>query len=269
MNMFDNLIPAIIVLTCIILALLYWRGRRSGWQTTIHRRRRRAVRTLGEEGENAVFACLRHLPEEFDVFNDVVFQHEGSSTQIDHIVISRYGLYVIETKNMAGPIYGSENNEFWSEFLPRTRHSNKEYRFRNPLWQNEGHIKALRAVLQDTEVPIYGIIVFPVGTELNVNTTKKVTTWDQLYHTIIRYDEPVMDDVSVAKYSALIGEANVISPIARENHIQIARENKSRRNQMVANGKCPRCGGLLVEKDGPYGRFLGCSNYPKCKYTLK
>ena len=267
--MFDNIIPAVVLGVCVVLALLYWRGQRGESQTSTYRGRRHAAGALGDEGENVVSARLRKLPEEYDVFNDVVFQHEGRSTQIDHVVVSRYGLYVIETKNMAGPIYGSENSEFWSEYLPETRRSKREYRFRNPIWQNEGHIKALRAVLQDTEVPVYGIVVFPAGTELNVNTKKKVTTWDQLYHTITRYDEPVMDAVTVAKYSALIGEANVIDPEVRETHVQIVRENRSRRNQMVAEGNCPKCGGKLVERDGPYGRFLGCSNYPKCKYVLK
>jgi DNA topoisomerase I len=32
-------------------------------------------------------------------------------------------------------------------------------------------------------------------------------------------------------------------------------------------GKCPRCGGNLVEREGKFGKFLGCRNYPKCKFT--
>ena len=264
----EYLITIIVVTLFLILLYLYCRGVWYSDKVDRYERKHRAEK-LGEAGENAVYARLSRLPEEFDVFNNVVFQYRDRSTQIDHIVVSPYGLYVIETKNMAGPIYGSENNEFWSEYLPETRYRNKEYRFRNPIWQNDGHIKALRAVLQDNVVPIYGIIVFPKGTELNVNTTRKVTTWDQLYHTIVRYDEVVMDSDTVAKYSALIGEANVTDPDARQSHVAKARQNKVRRNEMVADGKCPRCGSPLVQREGGFGRFWGCSNYPKCKYILK
>ncbi len=35
----------------------------------------------------------------------------------------------------------------------------------------------------------------------------------------------------------------------------------------VTDKKCPECGGNLVVKKGPYSSFLGCENYPKCKYT--
>ncbi|WP_187950686.1 type I DNA topoisomerase [Helicobacter pylori] len=29
---------------------------------------------------------------------------------------------------------------------------------------------------------------------------------------------------------------------------------------------CPKCGGELVKKNGRYGEFIACNNYPKCKY---
>ncbi len=251
----------------VIIGYLYWRGVQ--YEKRVHRRRVPYSTRLGDEGESTVYRILRKLPSEYDIFNDVIFQYNNRSTQIDHIVVSRYGIFVIETKNMAGPIYGSENAEFWSEYLPETRYENKEYRFRNPIWQNEGHINALRAILQDSMVPIYGIVVFPEDTELNINIKSKVTAWDHLFHLIERYDEPEMDTETVLKYSALIGEANVTDPIARQNHLQSVMGNKARRDAMVLEGRCPRCGGLLVEREGGYGRFWGCSNYPKCKYFLK
>ncbi|MFH1207841.1 MAG: restriction endonuclease [Patescibacteria group bacterium] len=30
---------------------------------------------------------------------------------------------------------------------------------------------------------------------------------------------------------------------------------------------CPRCGGMLQERHGKFGEFIGCGNYPKCKFT--
>ncbi len=33
--------------------------------------------------------------------------------------------------------------------------------------------------------------------------------------------------------------------------------------------KCPRCGGVLVRRNGKYGEFIGCSNFPKCRFTIR
>lgn len=67
----------------------------------------------------------------------------------------------------------------------------------------------------------------------------------------------------------LLLEANVTDKEARKQHVKSVKQNQQRRNISVANGKCPRCGGNLVLRDGRYGRFYGCSNYPRCKYILK
>ena len=32
---------------------------------------------------------------------------------------------------------------------------------------------------------------------------------------------------------------------------------------------CPECGGDLVQRKGRYGTFVGCANYPKCKYVQR
>ncbi|MBQ7164378.1 MAG: topoisomerase DNA-binding C4 zinc finger domain-containing protein, partial [Clostridia bacterium] len=39
-----------------------------------------------------------------------------------------------------------------------------------------------------------------------------------------------------------------------------------RQKERVENGLCPICAGKLVVKEGRYGRFYGCSNYPSCTY---
>ena len=65
--------------------------------------------SLGEFGEGRVSSFLEDLPcEDYQVFNDLLICDRDYTTQIDHIIISRYGVFVIETKNMHGKIYGSE-----------------------------------------------------------------------------------------------------------------------------------------------------------------
>lgn len=73
-------------------------------------------RSKGKRGEKHVAAFLSFLPKkEYKVINDLLLQTGGHSTQIDHVVISVYGIFVIETKYYKGWIYGGENSEYWTQ----------------------------------------------------------------------------------------------------------------------------------------------------------
>ena len=50
-------------------------------------------------------------------------------------------------------------------------------------------------------------------------------------------------------------------------HIANVRHNELKRDIAVANGYCLQCGGTLTPRQGKYGKFYGCFNYPRCKYT--
>lgn len=64
----------------------------------------------GHVGEKKVSAFLSTLPScEYKIFNDILLATESGTTQIDHIVVSRFGIFVIETKNYRGWITGNEN----------------------------------------------------------------------------------------------------------------------------------------------------------------
>ena len=76
--------------------------------------------------------------------NDVTIRTRRGTTQIDHVIISRYGVFVVETKNMSGWVFGSENDPFWI----KTNRGNK-LKFQNPLHQNESHIRALSKLGQN------------------------------------------------------------------------------------------------------------------------
>jgi hypothetical protein len=89
-------------------------------------------KTKGRRGEKQVAALLALLPKDrYKVINDLLIQKGGHSTQIDHVVVSVYGVFVIETKYYRGWIYGGENSEYWTKNV----YSHK-YELRNPLWQN-------------------------------------------------------------------------------------------------------------------------------------
>lgn len=71
----------------------------------------------GKRGETRVSLILSRLPEEYTILNDLVFQTENGTTQIDHVVVSKYGVFAIETKNYRGEIYGDDNRKEWTQLI--------------------------------------------------------------------------------------------------------------------------------------------------------
>ena len=73
-------------------------------------------RSKGKRGEKQVAVLLSLLPQkDYKVINDLLIQSGGHSAQIDHVVVSAYGIFVIETKYYKGWIYGGENSEYWTQ----------------------------------------------------------------------------------------------------------------------------------------------------------
>jgi restriction system protein len=77
-------------------------------------------------------------PKEYHNFNNVIIKTGSRTTQIDHIIVSKYGLFVLETKNKEGWIFGNQSDDQWTQVL-----GIKKYKFQNPLHQNYLHTKSL------------------------------------------------------------------------------------------------------------------------------
>ena len=228
---------------------------------------------IGADGEEKVSLYLANLPcDNYHVFNDILIQNGEFTTQIDHVVISRYGIFVIETKNMHGNIYGGENSEFWKQYLPDTGFyidgSTQEFKLRNPIQQNLKHIKVLQHLVFGNTLPIHSIIAFPNDTELYVSSDSYVTTMDEIVPYINSFKEIVLTQEEIGNYEEQLLSIIVTDETARQKHLDNIHNYKKLRDIAVSNKKCPLCGGKLIERKGKYGLFYGCSNYPKCHYIL-
>ncbi|MEG6586069.1 nuclease-related domain-containing protein [Dendrosporobacter sp. 1207_IL3150] len=226
-----------------------------------------APKIKGYIGESRVARQLGKLnDEEYKVFNDVLIKTGRGSSQVDHIVISIYGIFVIETKNYSGWIHGNEHSEYWTQ-----SHYNVKTKFRNPIRQNWAHIYALKEALSDFEqVKYYPIIVFAGSAKLKKISSKIPVVYDhQLFQTIM--NNRGIPNLSIGQVNTIADKLNKVKLQCKElkkahsRHVQnVALERKQKEKSLV----CPRCSGKLVVRDGQYGRFYGCSNYPKCKYKL-
>ncbi|MBO8159680.1 nuclease-related domain-containing protein [Thermosyntropha sp.] len=113
----------------------------------------------GRYGEFLSFVYLEKLPDHKKILANVYLPKEGKeeTTEIDLIMIAETGIYVIESKNYSGFIYGNEKNKYWLQVLGKSQKN----RFFNPIWQNKAHISALKNTLPDIQDEAYiSYIVF-------------------------------------------------------------------------------------------------------------
>lgn len=230
-------------------------------------------RNVGRRGENRVSRKLSRLSGEYVILNDVLLPTDYGTTQVDHIVVSPYGIFVIETKNYKGWIFGHENSEEWKQSLLGRKTffgwSSVQYKFRNPVRQNIAHVLAIKSLLMEIgNFQIIPIVVFSNNAELNVKTPNNIViNWYYLLSVIKSYRAVCITPEDVSKIVSRISSLNITDKGCRKNHISNIQSLQQKKNMYVANGRCPKCGGYLVQKKGQYGMFLGCSNYPRCRYT--
>lgn len=223
-------------------------------------------KTKGTRGEAQMSAILSVLPNsKYTVLDNLLLQSGQYSSQIDHVVVSLYGVFVIETKYYKGWIFGGAKSENWTQNI----YGNK-YQLRNPLLQNEGHIKAIDRLLgYPKDVPIYNIVAFSRQAQLKVDDSLPVMYWGQVPGYIRSFQDQCLSAEKVDEICNILLAANLVDRSARKEHVQNAKYQKDLHNAFMAQGRYPRCGGELVLRDGKYGKFYGCSNYPRCKYTTK
>lgn len=243
------------------------------WASIFTSRYSSRAEAIGDYGEKRVSSFLEDLDcKDYRVYNDILIRNGKYTTQVDHIIISRYGIFVLETKNIHGKVYGNGHAEFWKQYLPDIGYkrcgSTQEHQLRNPIWQNEGHIKTLLRLVFGDGVPVYGIVVFPNDADLMITADKPVLHMREVVPFIKQYCNIVITSDQMNFYRRRLFEVISTSESDRKVHLENVYRNKERRDSAVAHGKCPKCGGNLILRKGKYGDFYGCSNYPRCKYTL-
>ena len=138
-----------------------------------------SARQKGMRGEKRVFNILsKSLPDGFIVLNDIYLpSSDGTTTQIDHIVVSQYGVFVVETKNYSGWIFANARDDEWTQVI-----YHRKSRFQNPLRQNYRHICALAECLGISKDYFHSVVAF---TE---NCTFKTPMPDGVVHTVALAD---------------------------------------------------------------------------------
>lgn len=247
----------------------------------------------GMVGEWFINLCIRLFLDkrEYRLLKDVTLPTPQGSTQIDHVIVSRFGLFVIETKNMKGWIFGNPTQKSWTQQIYRRKHS-----FQNPLHQNHLHMMTLKSLLGLSDNQLHSVIFF-IG-----DCTFKTPMPDNVMNRgLIRYVKgittPVLAESEVAHVVDTIQQGRLAANW--QTHRQHVTQLKTRHadpsanhvstrepvRQSVANPPsqsvsppdnpppiCPRCGSTMVLRTAGRGDnkgkpFWGCREFPTCRGT--
>ena len=267
--------------------------------------RRGKARRSGRRGEKVVAKELGRLKKkDYIVLNDLLLPTvNGKTSQIDHVVVSTRGIFVIETKNHAGRISGSEQGQYWQQHL-----SSQSRGFYNPILQNRSHLRAVRRHLPKLDQELFStMVVFPEAWRLDIKAEdiiiersllpdrhikrtlvpeeevrkrwwwpwgrqvvldhhRIVTRIDGMVKEIVRRPR-VLSRESMHDIAEKLMDVNVTDSAPRRQHTEYAKKTSKDVSSDIGKGRCPRCGGQLIVRKSEKGEFVGCSNYPKCRFT--
>ena len=149
------------------------------------------------------------------VIHDLMLETaDGRTAQIDHVVINSRGVYVIETKNYSGQIYGSDEQYEWLQVLNGGRNL---YHFYSPVRQNEKHLYHIRQLLGKS-VPLFSLVVFVKGNIANVNSSYVHTISGARQILSNAYGSCLDSEQKRGIYEALVN-ANCRSRISMRQHV--------------------------------------------------
>jgi hypothetical protein len=223
------------------------------------------VSVSGEARVAKKLEFLRRKYKEYHTFNNIILKTPDGTTQIDHILISPYGVFVIETKNFKGWIFGDAYQKKWTQSLFDPYYSSVKHQFQNPIHQNYKHVKAVEDFLGIDSKAILSVIVFTGGSEFKTDMPENVLELYDLLPYIKFQTKIFFTGEKVKALSQKLKDYVEHASVKEEDHFKNIVNNR-------VHPICPKCGKLMVlrkaRKEPRAGsEFWGCPNYPECKMT--
>ncbi len=185
------------------------------------------------------------------LFNLYIPKENNETTELDVVLLHESGIYVLESKNYSGWIFGTETQQYWTQTLPAGRGRTEKNQFYNPILQNKGHLKWLQAFLENQTLPFYSCIVFS-----DRCTLKNITLTSGKHCVVNRYNLLAAILQNIAKVGANLSPDKIdilfqkLYPLTQVGEAEKIMHIRNVRQKKQAEGK----------------KFFGCSNYPKCGY---
>jgi hypothetical protein len=172
------------------------------------------------DAENTIDSVLRTLNESrYFVFRDIIIPSSFKDlelTQIDHVLVSRAGIFCIETKSTKGNIYGFTKNEHWDQYL-----SPKPFKFNSPFRQNKHHVSSLELLLSnEIKAPIHSYLAFPNAHKVVIDKKIEDMTPEGVISKIAHHTKIIYDASEVEKNAKILAHASTLRDQLRERHIK-------------------------------------------------
>lgn len=130
--------------------------------------------------------------EKHHLIKNVTLPTEDGTTQIDHIIVSEFGVFVVEIKNMKGWIFGGPSQETWTQ-----KYHKQSIKFQNPLHQNYKHTKTLQTLLGLSDTQLFSVIVFVGDVTFKTDMPENVTYGREYVRFINSKNTPILTDSQV------------------------------------------------------------------------
>ena len=191
----------------------------------------------------------------------LIVPDERGTTEVDEVLVTPAGVFVIEKKDFGAWIFGSENDEHWTAAY----RNGEKHRFQNPIRQNYRHIKALESYLGIPRFMLSSVVAFSRRSRFMTLMPSNVIVGDHV--AFVRSDENIA--LNPEEFDAICSRLNVLD--TSSDGAVLDRHVQDLHTRFESTTQCPKCGGRLVQrrsrKPGFEGNvFFGCSNYPKCRY---
>lgn len=201
------------------------------------------------------------VKDSFQRFEGLIVRDERGTTEIDEVIVTPAGVFVIEKKDFNAWIFGNKDDEYWTASYP----NRETYRFQNPLRQNYRHIKALESVLRVSRSVMSSVVAFSERSRLMKELPPEVLDTDHVAFVRSQQRVALSPDEFDSICSGLRALESSSDGASFDQHVEDLHERFE--NQI----QCPKCGGRLVQRQSrkpgdERNLFLGCSNFPSCRY---
>ena len=227
----------------------------------------------GSFGEQLAKFYAKTIPGAI-VMHDVLIDGAAEHTsQIDLLIIGTKGIYVVEVKTFTdAKIYGDMAKSKWYYYS-----HGRKYEIYSPIKQNQKHVDYLKRFLQDFgDIPFFSIITMICedyklsgASPQNTIVCNSLPAMERAMYQLTKEHPAVLSEEEKQKICAYIQTNQHIGKSARAAHKEQVVSYKNDLEELKSQKKCPYCKADLVLRNGKYGSFYGCPNYPKCKYILK
>lgn len=179
----------------------------------------------GNYGEYSSYGKLAKLPGYHKaLFNLYIPKGKDRTTEIDLVFLHETGVYVVESKNYSGWIFGDDNSQKWMQTFP----NGHKQSFYNPIKQNKGHIRALQSILPSIEEALYkSLIVFSERCELKKVSCEAPHTYvlkrDKLKKHMekqIQASANVMDAAYIDRIYNFLSQYQKVDEAVKREHIE-------------------------------------------------